>query len=203
MDKARAAGVDGRTSVVATEVQEPQVEPSVEKSDEELRRLAPFNAAARLMQANAQLAKAIAELLQVERQRRTIVERIQSLAAIFRHLNLSEQDMPVDGMTTKMPRFLDLMAGQMFDPALKQAEEDAGAKENFVPAARQYQPAPARQPHTRAPRAVRRCSRLRSRSARACCATCCFRTRRDVKQPYGKPTNFMPRAGRNKLWSNE
>ena len=92
-------------------------------------------AAARLTQANAQLARALAEVMQVERRHRTIIERIQTPAPVFRHSNSSEQDRLIDGLTSKMLRYMNLYAGELFDPVLKEAEEEARAKENPAPAA--------------------------------------------------------------------
>ncbi|MBU6299413.1 MAG: hypothetical protein KGJ79_05220 [Alphaproteobacteria bacterium] len=92
-------------------------------------------AAARLTQANAQLAKAMAQLLQVERRQRTIVERIQTPAPAFGHSNASEQDVLVDGLTLKLLRCLDVMTSEKFDPMLEKAEQNAAAKENSAPAA--------------------------------------------------------------------
>ncbi|MDE1940338.1 MAG: hypothetical protein KGI68_15055 [Alphaproteobacteria bacterium] len=92
-------------------------------------------AAARLTQANAQLARAMAELLQVERRHRTIIERIQTPAPVFGHSNLNEQDTLIDSLTAKMLRYLNFYAADVFDPVLKKAEEDACAKEASAPAA--------------------------------------------------------------------
>ncbi len=92
-------------------------------------------AAARLTQANAQLARALAEVMQIERRHRTIIERIQPPAPVFRHSNLNEQDRMIDDLTAKMLRYLNFYASEKFDPVLKKAEEDARAKENPAPAA--------------------------------------------------------------------
>lgn len=110
-------------------------------------RLEAVHAAARLAQTNAQLAKALAQLLQAEPGQRLIVGRIQAPAPGFGHSNASEQSeqenpserseqgMLIDGLTTKLLRCLDVMAGEKFDPMLKKAEEDARAKANPAPAA--------------------------------------------------------------------
>ena len=98
-------------------------------------RIEAVYAAARLAQANAQLGRSIAHLLQVERRQKTIVERIQQPTPFFGHSNFSEQDALIDAMNTKILRYLKVMADETLDPALEEAEDDAAAQANPAPAA--------------------------------------------------------------------
>ena len=98
-------------------------------------RIEAVYAAARLAQANAQLGRSIAHLLQVERRQKTIVERNQPPAPFFGHSNFSGQDMLIDALNTKLLRYMKIVADETFDQAIEEAERDGAAKANPAPAA--------------------------------------------------------------------
>lgn len=86
-------------------------------------RLDAIYAAARLSQANAQLARAMAQLLKVERRHTTIVQHIQPPAPISKHSNSTAEGM--DALAAKMLRYMELVASETFDPVLEEATRDA------------------------------------------------------------------------------
>ena len=70
--------------------------------------LAPMHAAARLMQANAKLADSLSNVAQVERRRRSIVERIEPIDPKQRELNeRKKQNLVVANMRMKIWRRMD------------------------------------------------------------------------------------------------
>lgn len=107
-------------------------------------RIEAVYAEARLTQANAQLARALAHLLKVERRQTTIVQHIQQRAPISNHSNSSEglstvEAELVDGLQSKIFRYLKLYADEILNPALEEAARrekyDDRDKENSAPAA--------------------------------------------------------------------
>ena len=101
-------------------------------------RLKPIYAAARLLQSNARVAQALAQLAQVEQRRRTIVEHIQPPAPVLKHSN-SNFDVLCDALLMKMLRYMKVAADEVFDPALEEAaareRPDVREKENPAAAA--------------------------------------------------------------------
>jgi hypothetical protein len=92
-------------------------------------------AAARLMQANANLARALGQMAQVERRQRTIIERIQRPAAVSNDSNSILEATLFQQLTMKMLRYMTGFAGETLDPAIKEMAEDARAQENLAAAA--------------------------------------------------------------------
>ena len=174
MDNPQAAREDGQESAVASEAQKPRAETSaadesaLDKSDEELRRLAgklladnldmgaslvarcehlaelpkgdrlkPIYAAARMTFANARIAQALANLAQVERRQRTIVERIQTPDPKLIELNSRMYGEGVDGARERLERRLDELLEQEKALDADQANAPGEAVEheeaNFAP----------------------------------------------------------------------
>ncbi len=88
-------------------------------------RLAAIYAAARMMRANAFVAQAFAQVAQVERRQKTIVERIQPFVLKTADLNSSFENKLVDELRLKMLRYMKLVADERFDPILNKTQGDA------------------------------------------------------------------------------
>lgn len=166
MDDPQApADAGGQTSASAL-----RTESALEKSDEELRRLAvarlaehldigsslvarceelahasrgdrlgPLHAAARLMRANALVAQALANVAQVERRRRTIVEHIQPPGFKFADLNSTLENRLAAALRLKLLGYMTLVADETFNAALDEIPDDAvdtPEKETAAPAFR-------------------------------------------------------------------
>jgi len=95
-------------------------------------RLEAVYAAARLTQANAQLGRSIAQLVQVEQRKKTIIQHIQPPRSVSNDSNSSAQGALIDALMAKMLLYMNVVAGEMCDPALEQA--DAAAKAQLAPA---------------------------------------------------------------------
>ena len=88
-------------------------------------RLNPLFAAARLMNANANVAKAFAQVAQVDRRQRTIIERVQPPAAQNTDSN-STLEYDLERMIRlKMLGYMAIVVSERFDPVLKEAFDDA------------------------------------------------------------------------------
>jgi hypothetical protein len=91
-------------------------------------RVKPLNAAARLMNAQARVAEALATVGKVERVRRTIVEHVQPPAPKTLDLNSILPESPEAALerelTLKMLRYLALVAGETLDGPLAEAERE-------------------------------------------------------------------------------
>jgi len=88
-------------------------------------RVAPLYAAARLLHANAHIARALAQVAQAETRRRTIVEYIQSPVAKTADSNCSLENQMESALRVKMLRYMKLLADETLNPALRKAEVDA------------------------------------------------------------------------------
>ena len=88
-------------------------------------RLAPINAAARLMHANASVARAFAQVAQVERRQRTIIEHIQPLVPKKADSNSTLESLLERAIRLKMLGYMAVRASETFDPVLKEAFDDA------------------------------------------------------------------------------
>jgi hypothetical protein len=140
LDKTGRPGSDGPSAGEASAA-ELRTESALDKSDEELRRLAvarlaehldvgsslvlrceelamskhgdrlgPIYAAARLMRANAKIAEALANVAQVERRRRSIIERIQMANPKKAELNCDLEDEKNDTSLFELERRIDALA---------------------------------------------------------------------------------------------
>jgi hypothetical protein len=87
-------------------------------------RVAPLHAAARLVQADARAAQAFAQVAQLERRSRRIVERVQPVAPKNADLNSSFEGKAIDEIMRLMLRYMKLYADETFGPALKGASGD-------------------------------------------------------------------------------
>ncbi|MDE2162799.1 MAG: hypothetical protein KGJ53_06525 [Alphaproteobacteria bacterium] len=96
-------------------------------------------AAARLMQSNARVAQAFAQLARVEQRRRTIIEHIQPPAPVLKDSNSNFDGALCDDLMLKTLRFMKVRADEVFDPVLEQAAArgklDVCEKENPAAAA--------------------------------------------------------------------
>ena len=92
-------------------------------------RVSPIYAAARLLQANAQIAKALGYVAQAEIRRRTIVEHIQPPAAKTADLNCSLENQMEAALRLKMLRYMTLLADETLEPALREAQAEAPHEE--------------------------------------------------------------------------
>ena len=88
-------------------------------------RVSPIYAAARLLQANAQIAKALGYVAQAEIRRRTIVEHIQLPVAKTADLNCSLENRLATALRLKMLGYMTLLAHETLDPALREALAEA------------------------------------------------------------------------------
>ncbi len=77
-------------------------------------------AAARLMQANAQLGKSIGQLLQVEQRHRSVIKHIQPYVPVSNDSNSSQDMMMIDALTSKMLRYM-IARSDVLDPAIEEA----------------------------------------------------------------------------------
>jgi hypothetical protein len=93
-------------------------------------RLNAVFAAARLMNANAAAAKALAQLAQVERRQRTIVERIQPSAPVLNDSNSILQDSLIRDVNLTMLRYMKLVADEDLGPAIDEASGDEPGDED-------------------------------------------------------------------------
>lgn len=98
-------------------------------------RVAPLYAAARLMQANAQIAKALGYVAQTEIRRRTIIEHIQPPAAKTAYSNCSLENRLEDELRLTMLRYMKLLADETLEPSLREAEAEARHEEKTAPPA--------------------------------------------------------------------
>ena len=152
-----ATGSGGQTNAA-----ELRTEAALDKSDEELRRLAvarlaehldigsslvarcehlaelpkgdglaPLYAAARLMHANAHIARSFAQVAQVERRQRTIIEHIQPAVLKMADSNSTLENELERGLRLTMLRYMKLLADETLEPALEEAA--AAAAEDNVP----------------------------------------------------------------------
>lgn len=106
-------------------------------------RINPLHAAARLMCANARLAREIARLAQVEHRQRTIVERLQPPVPVSIGSNSTLSDTLGAELCLKMLRYMNVVAADAFDGAIKDAtapSENDMRKDDGLQEAR---PAPA------------------------------------------------------------
>ena len=100
-------------------------------------RLGPIYAAARMMGANARAGLAFAQVAQVERRSRTIVERVQPPVANFTDSNSSLENSLQRGLYLTMLRYMKLVADETLVPAINEASEndaDTPEKESAAPA---------------------------------------------------------------------
>ena len=88
-------------------------------------RVKPLFAAARLMQANANIAKAFAQVAQVGRRQRTIIERVQPPAPQNADSNSTLEYQLERAIRLKMLGYMAVVASERFDPVLNKAFEDA------------------------------------------------------------------------------
>ncbi|HEY0282670.1 MAG TPA: hypothetical protein VGC27_08610 [Rhizomicrobium sp.] len=84
-------------------------------------RLGAIYAAARLMHANAHVARAFAQVAQLERRQRTIIEHIQPLVLKSADSNSSLENELERELRLKMLRYMKLVAAETLDPALDEA----------------------------------------------------------------------------------
>jgi hypothetical protein len=96
------------------------------------KRVEPIFAAARLMQANAQVAKALAQMVQVERRQRTIIERIQPPVPVSTDSKSNPVGVLIETLSEKMLRYMNVLADEKLTPTIIEAERIAGAKENLA-----------------------------------------------------------------------
>jgi hypothetical protein len=83
----------------------------------------------RMINANAQLGRAIANFTQIEQRRRLIVERVEAPSPVLND-SISIQDVQLArDMTNKMFRYMKVIADETFDPAIKEADEAAKTEE--------------------------------------------------------------------------
>jgi hypothetical protein len=87
-------------------------------------RLGPLNAAARLMRANAQVAQALATVAQVERRRRSIVERIEPVDPKIAELN-SENKKNEIGAETRLKIYRRMK--ELVEAAIRERSENPQA----------------------------------------------------------------------------
>ena len=88
-------------------------------------RLAPLYAAARLMHANANVARSFAHVAQVERRQKTIIEHIQPRVLQMADSNSTlENELEADLKLT-MLRYLKLLADETLVPSLNEAAAEA------------------------------------------------------------------------------
>jgi hypothetical protein len=83
-------------------------------------------AVARMISANAQLGRAIANFAQVEQRRRMIVERVEP-PLVLNDSNSIQDALLARELRRKMLRYMKVLADETFDPAIKEAEEAANA----------------------------------------------------------------------------
>jgi hypothetical protein len=96
------------------------------------KRVEPIFAAARLMQADAQVAKALAQMAQVERRQRTIIERIQPPVPVSTDSNSNPVGVLIETLSEKMLRYMNVLADEKLTPTIIEAERSAAAKENLA-----------------------------------------------------------------------
>jgi hypothetical protein len=98
------------------------------------RRTDALFAASRVMNASAHIAKALAELTQVERRRRTIIERIETPRRISNGSISNPVEREIDALTDRLARYMNVVASETFGPTIEQAEKDAAAKKDSAAA---------------------------------------------------------------------
>jgi hypothetical protein len=91
-------------------------------------RLAPIYAAARLMHANANVARSFAYVAQVERRQRTIIEHIQPTVLKMADSNSTLENRLEDDLRLTMLRYLKLLADETLVPSLNEAAAEAEDK---------------------------------------------------------------------------
>ena len=94
------------------------------------KRVEPIFAAARLMQADAHVAKALAQMAQVERRQRTIIERIQPSVPVSNDSKSKPVGVLIETLSEKMLRYMNVLVDEKLTPTIIQAERIAAAKEN-------------------------------------------------------------------------
>lgn len=82
---------------------------------------------ARMINANAQLGRAIANFTQIEQRRRLIVERVEQPLVLNDSISIQDAQLAHD-LRNKMFRYMKVLADETFDPAIKEAEEAEEAK---------------------------------------------------------------------------
>lgn len=95
---------------------------------------------ARMTNANANLGRAITQLLQVEQKRRTIIEKAEPVRH-WSDSNLSPEIVIAREIQGKMMRYMKVIADETFDPPIKEAEEAAAEKAKSAEGTRD-EPAP-------------------------------------------------------------
>jgi hypothetical protein len=98
-------------------------------------RLAPLYAAARLMHANANVARSFAHVAQVERRQRTIIEHIQSPVLQMADSNSTLGNQLEQELRLTMLRYLKLRADETLVPTLNEAaaEAEGNARQDDAP----------------------------------------------------------------------
>ena len=89
-------------------------------------RVAPLHAAARLVQADARAAQAFAQVSQLERRSRRIVERVQPVTPQNADLNSSFEARTLDEIGNLMIRYMKLYADETLGAALRDAAGEDG-----------------------------------------------------------------------------
>ncbi len=85
-------------------------------------------AVARMINANANLGRAIANFAQVEQRRRMLVERVEAPSPVLND-SISIQDVQLArDMTNKMFRYMKVLCDETFDPAIEEAAKAEEAK---------------------------------------------------------------------------
>lgn len=111
-------------------------------------------AVARMINANAQLGRAIANFAQVEQRRRMIVERVEQPLVLNDSISIQDAQLARE-LQNKIFRYMKVLADETFDPAIKEAEEAAKAEVAKNEAAKNdAKPAPVTPPATAKPDAT-------------------------------------------------
>ena len=79
---------------------------------------------ARMTNANANLGRAITQLIQVEQKRRTIIERVEPVQS-WNDSKLKQENELLIEIQKKMTRYMKVVADETFDPAIQEADEAA------------------------------------------------------------------------------
>ena len=96
------------------------------------KRVEPIFAAARLMQADAHVAKALAQMAQVERRQRTIIERVQPPVVVSNGSKSNPVGALIETLSEKMLRYMNVLADEKLTPTINQADESARAKKDLA-----------------------------------------------------------------------
>jgi hypothetical protein len=81
---------------------------------------------ARITNANANLGRAISQLIQVEQRRRTIIEHVET-SPPWNASNFKQEIPLMEEIQKKIIHYMKVVADETFDPAIKEAEEAAKA----------------------------------------------------------------------------